>query len=322
MSFWNQSPGPSWSHYMKSLWNGEQPPSIFRDTFPKPAFSYSLIQSTDCSSIVWFLRDHYSIYPRSKVSLTEDSLRNAIVEQGWIGIAIRFRTVVAGCVFLRPLGYLMAGTKTIENQKALLVDFFCVNKPLRKTGIGSKLLHACVYEGSQRGYNVFFFVKEGLPHLLCPPLRTSTYIWRPRTVPMPMNLKEFVKIVPSLPHPTDLWTLPESPSSARIYQCSAPTSNPPIYVCVTDMYHRSLPDGKTMGEILWVWHDTTKGTHDAQRIQRVVETVVDMVPYDLVFCDKSIPHDVRLWTTDATYSWYAFNLHPSRFFSTDLALTF
>lgn len=322
MSFWNQSPGPSWSQYMKSLWNGEQSPYVFRDSFSKPSFSYSLIQASDCSSIVWFLRDHYTIYPRSKVALTEQILQKGIEQEGWIGLCIRYRTTIAGCLFLRPLGFLMAETKAIENQKAVLVDFFCVNKPLRKTGIGSKLLHACTYEGSQRGYTVYFFVKEGLPHTVCPPLRLSTYIWRTRIVPMPVNLKEYVTIVQPLSHPTELWSIPEYPSAARIYQVASPTFTPPIYVCLTNMYHVSVPDGKTMGEILWIWYDKQKGSHDEQRIQRVVETVVDMAPYDLVFCDKSIPHDANLWTTDATYSWYAFNFHPSRFFQTNLALTF
>jgi hypothetical protein len=324
MSFWRQSPGPHWSHSFKSLLGSTANPHIFQKTFPKPDFSYDVFTAQQSPEIVIFLAQHYKIFPRSRVSLTANELSSCMTEKGWIGVGIRQENSLIGLVFLRPLGFMMNHDGSIENEKGALVDFYCVHSDSRKKGVGSKLLHALAYEGSQKGYLMYFFVKEGIPLPTLPALRLSSYVWRPKHNPMPVNLKEYVKpmVQPIVPRRRELWNVPQLPPSATVYECSSPVFTPPIYVCVTPMYHTSELDRKTMGEILWVWYDKQKGSHSDQKVTRVIETVADICSYEMIFLDKSIPHDENLWIPDATYSWYSFNFHPARFFSSDIAFTF
>lgn len=171
---------------------------------------------------------------------------------------------------------------------------------------------------------MYFFLKEGFPLPTLPALRISSYVWRPRRRPMPMNLKEYIKPMtqPMLPRNRELWNVPQLPTCATVYECSSPVFTPPIYVCVTPLYHMSEADSKTMGEILWIWFDKRKGSHADQKLTRVIETIADICSYDMVFLDKTIPHDQDLWIPDATCSWYSFNFHPARFFSSEIAFTF
>ena len=321
-SFWKQSPGPHWSHYMKSLWTPVQHPFLFQTAFPRPTFgTYEILDVSNTREIIQFYTEHYAMFPKSRVCLTEELLETFLVRDGTVMIGIRQEALLVGCIFLRHLGSLQSGVQAgSPPPQAVLVDFFCVHREHRKMGIGTKLLQATVYEGTQRGIQVYFFVKEGLPHLHCPPLRTSTYIWRPRTKPAPVNLKRFLRQSDQLPRGVELWNSPRFSHHTTVYECTA--FKPSVYVGITDMFHRSDAGGLTMGEIVWVWYDTSKGQLEEQQVQRVIETVVDSCSFDLLFMDVSLPHDKSLWTTDVTYSWYAFNYHPMRFFTTSLALTF
>lgn len=321
-SFWKQSPGPHWSDYMKSLWTPVQHPSLFQASFPKPSFGkYEILDISNTTEIIQLYTHNYSMFPKSRVCLTEELLETFLLHNGTIIIGIRQGVLLVGCIFLRHLGSLLSGSNTLSSEpQAVLIDFFCVHRDHRKLGIGTKLLQATVYEGSQRGIQVYLFMKEGLPHLHCPPLRTSTYIWRPRTKPPPVNLNRFLRKSTQLPKGAELWNSPRFSHHATVYECNA--FKLPVYVAVTDMFHRSDAGGMSMGEIVWIWYDTSKGSLEEQQLQRVIETVVDSCSFDLLFMDVSLPHDKSLWTTDVTYSWYAFNFHPKRFFFTSLALTY
>lgn len=322
LSFWKHSPGPHWSHTLKAMWSPVEEPYIFQQSFAKTEEpSYKVLTLADIPDILHLYDHHYHMFPKSRVSLTKELLETFLTDDGVIILGIRHNLLLVGCIFLRPLGFLMSGRKAIgDHVQAGLVDFFCVHKNHRGKGVGSSLLWGTVQEGFQRGISVFFFVKEGLPHTLCPPLRTSTYIWRPRTKPAPVNLHRFLTVGSKLPEGAELWNAPRGSHHATVYECTAFKLS--VYVAVTDMFHRSEPGGLTMGEIVWIWYDITKGKLEDQQLVRVLETVVDTCKFDLLFMDKALPHDPSLWTTDVTYSWYAYNFYPKQFFSTQLALTF
>ena len=324
MSFWRKSPGPHWSHSFKSLLGSTAKPHLFQTSFPKPDFIYEVFTAQQAPEISLFLSQHYKIFPKSRVALPASQLAICMTDQGWIGVGIRQDYTLIGVVFLRPLGYIMHEEASVENEKGAIVDFYCVHTQFRSKGVGSNLLHALAHEGSLQGYFMYFFAKEGMPLPTLPALRISSYVWRPKHKPMPVNLKEYVKpmLHPMLPRQKELWNAPQLPTSATVYECASPVFTPPIYVCVSPMYHVSELEGKTMGEILWVWYDKRKGSHADQKITRVVETVADICPFDMIFLEKSIPHDENLWIPDATYSWYSFNFHPARFFSSEVAFTF
>ena len=322
MSFWKQSPGPHWSHSIESVWKGPVAPFLFQQEFPKPSFSYQVLRLQDAAEVVLLLRNHYQTFPRSRSSLSAAQIQSYLAK-GWIGIGIRggVDAILVGIVFSRPLGHLyFTNTPLDGNSTAGMVDFFCVHKDYRGHGLGSRLLHALAYETSLEKRLIHFFQREGLPLCLLPPVWTSSYVWRRRTVPMPVNLSQYVEKAPALPRGHALWNRPSTPSETAIYECRAFPN--PIYVAVTDLFHVSVPDNLSMGEVSWVWYDKQKGAFTSDQLKRVIETVTDMCPYDMIFMDKTLPHDSSLWTQDSAYSYYSFNLHPGQFLTLKASFTF
>lgn len=319
MSFWKQSPGPFWSHI--SIFGSPRSPTIFKETFEKPSFAYEVLNAHHASDIYKLLQKHYSMYPRSKVSLTEEQITHFLEKEGCTGIGIYFNLLLVGFLLSRPLGFLMMGTKSIDNQQLGLIDFFCVDETHRKKGIGSKLLHAMAYECSKKGYVAHLFLKEGMPLTSLPPLYSSNYIWRPKRVPNPVNLSNFIRPAVELPRDSPFWNAPQTLYHTKVFECFA--FNPPIFVGITDLFHKTDSDNRTMGEVSWVWYNPKKGTHGEEKLRRVVETVVDSFStYDMIFMDTVIPHDGSLWSTDVLFEYYVWNFHPGTFFKTRPALTF
>lgn len=90
-------------------------------------------------------------------------------------------------------------------------------------------------------------------------------------------------------------------------------------MCLTDLFHRSVPQGLTMGEITWVYAPDVP--MDIQ--QMAVEAMVDHCIYDILFLDITLPRDTRKdWKEDSIYCWYMFNYHPGKFFNQHPQLTF
>ncbi len=321
MSFWKQSPGPFWSHTLGGLLLKSEEPHIFKDSFEKPSFSYLVLGKEHLPDIHSLLTHHFTLYPRSKVSLTREQLNDFIEKEKCLAIGIYFNLSLAGVLISRPLGFLMMGAKSVDNQQIGLIDFFCVHEKHRKKGIGSKLLHAMTYECAQRGYVAHLFLKEGMPLTTLPPLYSSSYVWRPRKVPAPVNLSNFIRPAVELPRDCSFWNAPSAVHHTKVYECFAFT--PPIFVAVNPMFHKAEPGGQTMGEISWVWYNPQKGTHADEKVRRVVETVVDsFAEYDMLFMDSALPHDSTVWMKDALFSYYCWNLHPGTFFKSRPALTF
>lgn len=321
MSFWKQSPGPFWSHTFGSLFSTPETPHILKEIFEKPSFPYTLLTKEHIPDISNLLTQHYTMYPRSKLSLTKEQLSDFIEKEKCVAIGIYFNLSLVGVLVSRPLGFLMMGTKSIENQQIGLIDFFCVNEKHRKKGVGSKLLHAMAYECAQRGYVAHLFLKEGMPLTYLPPLYSSQYIWRPRKKPAPVNLSNFLRPATELPRDSPFWNAPHAVHHTKVFECFA--FQPPIFVGVTDLFHKTDPEGFTMGEISWVWYNAKKGKHTDDKLVRIVETVVDSFSeYDMLFMDSSYPHDSSIWTSDALFSYYVWNFHPGIFFKTRPALTF
>jgi len=321
MSFWKQSPGPHWSHTFSTLMGNPKDPHVFQESFEKPTFAYTVLTKENVVEIYTLLQRHFSMYPRSKISLSKEQIIDFLDKEGCIAVGIFFNLSLVGVLFSRPLGFLMIGSRSVNNQKIGMIDFFCVHEKFRKKGIGSKLLNAMAYECLQRGYVAHLFLKEGMPLTSLPPLYSSNYIWRPRKIPAPVNLSNFIRPATALPRDSPFWNAPSAVFHTKIYECFA--FQPPVFIGVTDLFHHSEPEGKTMGELSWVWFDPLKGDHKPDKLQRIVETVVDSYSgYDMIFMDSNLPHDRSQWITDALFSYYAWNLHPGTFFKTKPALTF
>jgi GNAT superfamily N-acetyltransferase len=318
MSFWKQSPGPHWSHTFGGLFSQSDKPHIFKESFEKPSFPYSVLGKDNIYDIHTLLTQHYTMYKRSKLSLTKEQISDFLDKEKCLAIGIYFNLGLVGVLFSRPLGFLMMGPTSIDNQQLGLIDFFCVNEKHRKKGVGSKLLHAMAYECKERGYVAHVFLKEGMPLTALPPMYSSHYIWRPRKVPVPVNLSNFIRSATELPRECPFWNAPNAVHHTKVYECFA--FQPPVFVGVTNLFHRSEPGGLTMGEVSWVW---SKKQYGDEKLQRIVETIVDSFSgYDMIFMDSAIAHDSSIWTTDALFSYYCWNFHPGTFFNTRPALTF
>lgn len=279
------------------------------------------MDSTHSRDIVNLLADHYKMYNRSKISLSQQQIIEFIEKENCVGIGIYTNLQLTGILFSRPLGFLMLGQKSLDTQKIGLIDFFCVHEKHRRSGIGSKLLHAMAYECFTRGYVAHLFLKEGMPLTSLPPLYSSHYVWRPVKNPAPVNLLNFIRSSSELPQHSPFWNSPDHVHHTKIFECFAFT--PSVFVGVTNLFHTVEPDKKTMGEISWVWYNKSKGHHSDEKLVRAVETVVDSFSsYDILIMDSAIPHDSSIWTTDALFSYYCWNLHPGTFFKTRPVLTF
>jgi len=321
MSFWKQSPGPHWSHTVQTFFGQPKSPQLFQETFEKPSFPYVILTRDHSWETFHLLNKHYFMYPRSKLSLSKEQIIEFLEKEGCLAIGIFFNLSLVGVLISRPLGFLMMGTKSLDNQKIGLIDFFCVHEKFRKRGIGSKLLHAMAYECYTRGYVAHLFLKEGMPLTMLPPLYSSNFIWRPRKVPAPVNLGNFIRPAVELPRDCPFWNAPSAVFHTKVFECFA--FQPPVFVAVTDLFHKTNLDEKTMGEIAWMWYNPAKGTHKEDKLTRILETVVDSYSgFDMLFMDSAIPHDHSQWTTDALFSYYVWNLHPGTFFKTKPALTF
>ena len=87
-----------------------------------------------------------------------------------------------------------------------------------------------------------------------------------------------------------------------------------VFLCMTNLHHRTVPEGHKIGELSWILPQTIEVPLSIQKL--AVETCVDCSDYDYVLMDKTIPHDSkRPWKKDAQYSWYIYNYNPGGFFN-------
>jgi hypothetical protein len=333
MSFWAHNPGPTWWDCMESLNPCSPAPyGLCQTTWmhPRsrpplpPQSSLVLLTSRHAAALEKFLRLHYSIYPRSRMALSKERIALGLARDGWIGIGLVKDNSLLGCCVSKPLGRMKFPHETLP--QGGLVEYFCVHSSYRKQGIAQILLEELVFLTANVGRLVHVFVKEGFPLLSLPPLYTSRYIVRKRQ--SPGEFKEFLGSM-GIAHnsPIESYThadfLPLSKFVANLpYELSGDSElfgfqykGHDVFLCMTDIHHRTVPDGQRIGELAWMLPKTVEVPLEIQRL--AVETCVDSSKFDLVLMDKAIPHeDTKGWTNDASFSWYIFNYKPGGFFST------
>ena len=84
-------------------------------------------------------------------------------------------------------------------------------------------------------------------------------------------------------------------------------------LCVTDTFHRSVPEGWRIGEVSWILpHGNVP-----QTVQELaVEALVDNCEFEVLLMDASLPHQkTKGWQKDSLYGYYLFNYNPEHFFS-------
>ena len=331
MSFWSQSPGPFWSHWFQSIF-----PCSTQDTgmlnealvqqprVRKPPSGTRLQELTElnASDIETLLKEHYQTFPRSKIFLSSARIREGFLYDGWLAVGVYTGLKLIGCAISRDLGTLHV--RGDEIPRAGLVDFFCVAETWRKKGIASLLLQELVYLTAKKKRLVHVFQKEGLPLSPLPPVWQSHYIWRRRGLPdeskgyigkEPIATRSHVRsfnYAGFIPYGSSIGSIPHQLSGdSEIY--SFVYKGYVMNLCVTDTFHRSVPEGWKIGEISWI----LPKDNVPQNIQELaVEALADNCGYEILLMDASLPHKkTRGWQKDSPYGYYLFNYNPGMFFS-------
>lgn len=329
MSFWSHSPGPFWSHWFSSLWSCATNDICVLDQhvdkkqkylIPIPGTRVTELLPSHAIDVELLLSKHYQTFPRSRIFLKADRIRDGILYDGWIGVGVFAGAKLIGCAFSRSLGSLFLKGETMSNVG--LVDFFCVETGWRKKGIASLLLQELVKLTAKNRRIVHIFMKDGLPFGPLPPIWQSQFLWRKRG--LPDESKEYIgeegvatrsqirvfTYAQHLPYEGSIGTVPSQLSGdSKLYGFCYRGYN--VSLCITDTFHRSVPEGYKIGEILWI---LPHGNVPKEIQELAVEALVDTCNYEIVLMDATIPHQKKKgWQKDSPYGYYIFNYNPGQF---------
>lgn len=333
MSFWKHTPGPTWWDCIESLNPCISPPygicnsnlgrKIRHSTLSKQ-YRIVKLSSRHAAEMATFLQEHFSIYPRCRISLSKERIQQGFDQDKWIGVGIlNIDKKLLACCISKPLGRLKFAHETIE--QGGIVDYFCVHKHYRKQGFAPFMLEELIFLTSQEERLVHIFLKEGFPLWGLPPLYHGQYLARYKE--KPGESQEYFGS-----QGIGLHGHIQSYSHAEYFPLTKFSANLPyelngdselfvfnyrghaVFLCMTNLHHRTVPEGHTIGELSWVLPQTAEVPLSIQKL--AVETCVDCSSYDIVLMDSKYPHDTKKpWKKDATYSWYIFNYNPGAFFS-------
>ncbi len=86
-----------------------------------------------------------------------------------------------------------------------------------------------------------------------------------------------------------------------------------MILCITDTFHRSVPEGWKIGEIQWI---LPNGSVPREIQELAIEALVDTCKYEIVLMDATLPHQKdKGWQKDSAFGYYLFNYNPAHFFS-------
>jgi len=331
MSFWERSPGPFWRDYLQSMnpFVDAQSISILDTQIQnrekslqlQDGFQCLILEGKHADIISSLLKKEYVVFPRALCLLSPETIYEGFTKEKWLGLGILNSTnELVASVISKPLGDLLFHQNT-RVEKAGLVDFLCVATPYRKMKLSSFMLQELVALTAAKQRIVHIFQKEGLPLSPLPPLWTSQYIWRKRNKftlgvhhPGESLILCEMTILDSL-RQRDLATVqnrPESLGSSTLWKYTDKGKS--VLLCLTDLHHRSVPEGERLGEILWQMDLTDENTQELR--QKATEILIDRSSFDIVLMDYTLPyHTHRNWQKDSSYSWYIFNCNPGTFLS-------
>ena len=276
------------------------------------------------SDIEGLLSEHYSVYPRCKIALGKKRIQEGFDRDSWIGVGVYLmdKTII-GCCISKPLGRMKFSHETLE--QGGLIEYFCVHTNYRTNGIASSMLDELVVQTAKKERTVHCFLKEGIPLVRLPPLYTSHYIARQRK--QPGESKEFlsgsgIALHSFIMNYSHAEYFPLTKFAANLpYSLSGDseifvfnTRGHTVFLCLSNIHHRTNPEGHSIGELSWFLPQTVEVPLSIQQL--AIETCVDCGIFDIVLMDARFPHDKKQrWKKDASFSWYLYNYNPGEFFS-------
>jgi GNAT superfamily N-acetyltransferase len=276
----------------------------------------------NAKEIELLLKHHYQTFPRAKLFLSDTRIREGFMYDNWIGVGVYTGLKLIGCVISRELGTITVNGNDMP--RVGLVDFFCVETSWRKKGLASLLLQEFVITCAKKKRCIHIFCKEGLPISPLPPIWQSQYIWRKRGLPDESSYsigkegiatRSYVRsfnYTSYVPHKGCISSTPSQlTGDSELYSFNYKGYT--LNLCITDTFHRSVPEGWKIGEILWV---LPKNETPRNVVELAVEALVDNCKFDIVLMDATIPHNkTKGWQKDSPYGYYIYNYNPAHFFS-------
>jgi GNAT superfamily N-acetyltransferase len=250
-------------------------------------------------------------------------IADGFLYDGWIAVGVYKDSTLIGCAISRSLGTLHIKENPVPNTG--LVDFFCVHKAWRKKGIASLLLQELVRLTAKKDRLVHLFQKEGFPLSPIPPIWQSHYLWRKKGLPSSLSehlgkegiatrsLVKYFSYTNAIPH-NSIASIPKQlTGDSELYSFNYKGYS--MNLCITDTFHRSVPEGWKLGEIQWIL--PSDGIPIPLAIQEMaIETLADASKYEIILLDATLPHrKTKGWQKDSPYGYYLFNYNPGHFFS-------
>jgi hypothetical protein len=184
MSFWNNKPGPTFKHYLKSLFCGPKEPELLGAPVVEPfAQKWHIRRAApaDVPQICKFWKDHFR-RPSSPVTVYDPKLlAEQIANQGFILLVCCMPQgqQIFGTIMSQPLGPIkrLGVSRDWSSFNVRWIDMFCVHYSKWRQGLGSALLNQLYREHAAIGDHACIFMKEGSA-LPMPALRSSEYVFR------------------------------------------------------------------------------------------------------------------------------------------------
>lgn len=347
MSFWKDNPfAPSW----KSVLNQTEPtlcckassqlrthPSTYRGVpifgteryQTKQVFKIQQEKEIEDCLILW--KRWYKTSNRCRISIDPTFLKNRVTSGEWICYVARdlqFGECI-GSVISRPLGWLRIGTTVFNNVRC--IDFLCVAEGWRKRGVARELLirihnHMASAANATTGIIPPHLFLLETPQIQIPPLCTVSLVRRLGGLKghAVNECKEISQIQEALYR---VWIdrkirVVSVPSvegdggnhlgATRIVRIGG------WYLAIQDTWHRTIPEGFHIIELLGPWRAGVEGEAAVKRSVATEISAEEAVEFcvDSTVCKKSIvlttastPRSSADWVPDATgIQWIAYNI--------------
>lgn len=327
MSFWQTSPGPTWSDWLWSTVSCDGSPHAFpieriKRQLPEVSHTIHKVYDYQLSELCLFLQEHFQITQKSVCSLTPEQLENGI-EADWIVlVATDAEKKIIGCLMNWPLGacHFKQKAKLSINYNTGFMNFFCVHPDYRKTGLGSELLHYMIAFLTQKGRFIHFFQKELSPLWTLPYVSHGRYIAREVQFSNPRNenieeidAKSYFKEHSPFPKKFSIFFTPKKitgVTSLYKYDCGTYI----LYLAIAKTFHKHRNGGE-IGEVLFFDYQTENPeVVTTKNIAAGIEEILEDTSYSYILMDETIPHQViRGWKKDAPYYTYCYNVNPRHF---------
>ena len=327
MSFWKNSPGPTWSDWFWSNVTCEGIPHVFpiqRTKLPLPVSDNTIriVREQEIPELCEFLTEHFQVTQKSVCSLNTQDVQNGI-DKGWVVvIAQDDAKKIIGCLMNWPLDicHFRKKAKYSIHYNAGFMNFFCVHPEYRKSGLGSELLHYMIALLSQKGKFIHFFQKELSPLWMLPYVSHGRYIAREIQPSFPandmieeVNVKEYFKDhIEFSKRFTILFQPKKITGVTTLYKYDCGTYV--VYLAVAKIFHKHRNGGE-IGEVLFFDYKTENPeVVTSKNIAAGIEEILEHTPYTYIIMDESIPYqEIRGWKKDAPYYTYCYNVNPRHF---------